>query len=35
MQNIAKLADVHPGHKKLVRFNGLDVVLINDWGKIF
>jgi nitrite reductase/ring-hydroxylating ferredoxin subunit len=35
MQNIAKLADVPPGHKKLVRINELDVVMINDWGKFF
>lgn len=35
MQPVAKLAEVPPGGKKLVNINELEVVLINDWGKIF
>lgn len=35
MQYIAKLAEVPSGGKKLVSVNDVEVVLINDWGRIF
>ena len=35
MQPIAKLVEISPGNKKLVKINELEVVLINDWGNFF
>ena len=35
MQIIARLSEITPGTKKLVKINDLDVVLINDWGRFF
>ena len=35
VQIIGKIAEVPPGNKKLVSINELEVVLINDWGRIF